>query len=194
MGNFLKFDIYGLELAGVRNATTLKKLLIETSNKSIIVIEDIDCTVPLENRDSEDMDDNDRNVTLSSLLNLVDGLWSSCGEEKIIMFTTNYKERLDHALLRPGRMDMHIYMGYCSPSIFRILAFNYRDVNKHPLFEKTETLIQEVEVTLATVMEELMRSDDCEVVFWRLFEYLRCKKKEIVEAIENNLDIYLMFL
>ncbi|KAJ0098028.1 hypothetical protein Patl1_27873 [Pistacia atlantica] len=28
--------------------------------------------------------------------------------EKITVFTTNYKERIDPALLRPGRMDVHI--------------------------------------------------------------------------------------
>lgn len=66
MANFLKFDIYGLDLAGVRNAATLKSLLIETSNKSIIVIEDIDCSVPLQNRNSEDIDDNDTKVIISS--------------------------------------------------------------------------------------------------------------------------------
>lgn len=123
-------------------------------------------------------------MTLSSLLNLVDGLWSSCGEEKIIVFTTNYKERLDPALLRPGRMDMHIYMGYCSPCMFRILTSNYHDVNDHPLFEKIETLIQDVEVTPATVAEELMRSNDCDNALGRLLNYLRCKKQEKLEASE----------
>ena len=105
------------------------------------------------------------------------------------MFTTNYKERLDPALLRPGRMDMHIYMGYCSPSMFRFLAANYCDVNEHSLFEKIETLIQEVEVTPATVAEELMRSDDCEVALGRLIKYLERTKKEKVETIEGNSNI-----
>ena len=47
-------------------------------------------------------------MTLSGLLNFIDGLWSTTGEERIIVFTTNYKDRLDPALLRPGRMDMHV--------------------------------------------------------------------------------------
>ncbi|KAF2605344.1 hypothetical protein F2Q70_00027656 [Brassica cretica] len=47
-------------------------------------------------------------ISLSGLLNFVDGLWSFCGEEKIIISTTNHKEKLDPALLRPGRMDVHI--------------------------------------------------------------------------------------
>ncbi|KAL2898703.1 hypothetical protein RDABS01_006846, partial [Bienertia sinuspersici] len=51
-------------------------------------------------------------LSLSGLLNFIDGLWSSCGEERIIILTTNHKERLDPALLRPGRMDLHIHMSY----------------------------------------------------------------------------------
>ncbi|WMV18107.1 hypothetical protein MTR67_011492 [Solanum verrucosum] len=50
-------------------------------------------------------------VTLSSLLNFIDELWSSCGDEIIIIFTTNHIEKLNPALLRPGRMDVHIHMG-----------------------------------------------------------------------------------
>ncbi|PRQ59853.1 putative P-loop containing nucleoside triphosphate hydrolase [Rosa chinensis] len=30
-------------------------------------------------------------VTLSGLLNIIDGLWSSCGHQRLIIFTTNYK-------------------------------------------------------------------------------------------------------
>ncbi|KAJ6367141.1 hypothetical protein OIU77_003506 [Salix suchowensis] len=54
-------------------------------------------------------------TVLSGLLNFIDGLWSSCGDERIIVFTTGHKENPDPALLRPGRMDMHIHMSYCTP-------------------------------------------------------------------------------
>ena len=49
-------------------------------------------------------------MTLSGILNTMDGLWSSNGDEQIIVFTTNHKERLDPALLRPGQMDMHTHL------------------------------------------------------------------------------------
>ncbi|KAF3444735.1 hypothetical protein FNV43_RR14428 [Rhamnella rubrinervis] len=47
MANYLEYDIYDLELTAVKDNTDLKKLLIDTSNKSIIVIEDIDCSLDL---------------------------------------------------------------------------------------------------------------------------------------------------
>ena len=66
---------------------------------------------------------------MAGLLNFVDGLGATTGEERVIIFTTNYKERLDPALLRPGRMDMHIHMGYCTKEAFRILANNYHSID-----------------------------------------------------------------
>ncbi|GLB44345.1 putative mitochondrial chaperone BCS1 [Lyophyllum shimeji] len=45
-------------------------------------------------------------VTLSGLLNVIDGVGSE--EGKLFFATTNYIDRLDPALLRPGRIDMRI--------------------------------------------------------------------------------------
>ncbi|XP_062110634.1 AAA-ATPase At3g50940-like [Humulus lupulus] len=179
MANYLKFDIYDLELTHLNSNSDLRSLLVMTENKSIIVIEDIDCSVQLENRGcgQGSYGQNDSQLTLSGLLNFIDGLWSSCGDERIIVFTTNYKDKLDPALLRPGRMDMHINMSYCTPCGFKTLAFNYLQIKNHPLFGEVEELIKEVEVTPAEVAEELMRSNDADIVLPRLIETLQRKKK-----------------
>ncbi|KAK9107843.1 hypothetical protein Syun_023854 [Stephania yunnanensis] len=47
MANLLDYDVYDLELTSVTNNNELKKLFIEISGKSIIVIEDIDCSLDL---------------------------------------------------------------------------------------------------------------------------------------------------
>ena len=47
MADFLKYYIYDLELTTVKDNTQLRKLLIETTSKSLIVIEDIDCSLQL---------------------------------------------------------------------------------------------------------------------------------------------------
>ena len=47
MANLLHYDIYDVELTSVKDNTELRKLLIETTSKSIIVIEDIDCSLDL---------------------------------------------------------------------------------------------------------------------------------------------------
>ncbi|KAJ4900937.1 P-loop containing nucleoside triphosphate hydrolases superfamily protein [Raphanus sativus] len=45
MANFLEYDVYDLELTTVKDNSDLKKLLLDTKDKSIIVIEDIDCSL-----------------------------------------------------------------------------------------------------------------------------------------------------
>ncbi|CAA6663585.1 unnamed protein product [Spirodela intermedia] len=47
MANLLEYDVYDLELTAVKDNSSLRRLLIETSSKSIIVIEDIDCSLDL---------------------------------------------------------------------------------------------------------------------------------------------------
>nr|GEX05720.1 AAA-ATPase At3g50940-like [Tanacetum cinerariifolium] len=44
MANYMNFDIYDLELADVRSNSDLRTLLLATSNRSILVVEDIDCS------------------------------------------------------------------------------------------------------------------------------------------------------
>ncbi|KAJ5462303.1 hypothetical protein N7530_010508 [Penicillium desertorum] len=53
-----------------------------------------------------------RGITLSGLLNVIDGVAAS--EGRILIMTTNHVEKLDPALLRPGRVDMKITFGYAS--------------------------------------------------------------------------------
>ena len=51
-------------------------------------------------------------VTFSGLLNCLDGVAST--EARIVFMTTNYIKRLDPALIRPGRVDVKEYVGFCS--------------------------------------------------------------------------------
>ncbi|KAJ8770647.1 hypothetical protein K2173_021294 [Erythroxylum novogranatense] len=195
IANYLKYDIYNLELGSVTSDTDLRDTLLDTGNKSLIVVEDIDCNQEVWNRDLSDDDDeyydddeNDDNspgnsnydskFTLSTLLNCMDGLWSVCGDERIFVFTTNHKELLDPALLRPGRMDMHIHMSYCTTQGFRVLVSNYLEIQEHPLFEEIDDLIRTLEVTPAALAEELMKSELPDVALEGVLSYLKKKKME----------------
>jgi len=50
--------------------------------------------------------DNDDKLTLGAILEVIDGLIECPG--RVIIMTTNHKEHLDSALLRPGRIDIQI--------------------------------------------------------------------------------------
>ncbi|KAL2552834.1 P-loop containing nucleoside triphosphate hydrolase superfamily protein [Forsythia ovata] len=186
MANYLKFDIYDLELTSLYSNSELKRTLLSTTNRSIVVIEDIDCSAPMLNREVEPEPSNTK-LTLSGLLNFMDGLWSNCGDERIIIFTTNHKEKIDPALLRPGRMDMHIHMSYCTPAGFDVLALNYLAIRDHPkLFPDIKGLMQEVKVTPAEIAEHLMRNEDAELALEGVVDLLKRKKAEANEEKINE--------
>ncbi|KAK8948693.1 Calmodulin-interacting protein 111 [Platanthera zijinensis] len=175
MANLLDYDVYDLELTAVKNNSALRKLLLEISSKSIIVIEDIDCSIDLsgkrkkESQKSEEEkklggeENTDSKVTLSGLLNFIDGLWSACGGERLVVFTTNFVEKLDPALIRRGRMDRHIELSYCDFQVFRVLARNYLGIENHTLFDEIRCLIEERNITPADVAENLMPKKITEV-------------------------------
>ncbi|OVA13028.1 AAA+ ATPase domain [Macleaya cordata] len=162
IANFLEFDIYDLELTSVRSNSQLRKLLIATTSKSVIIVEDIDCSLDLSNRKkkgkktSPGSSSSGSSVSLSGVLNFVDGLWSSCGGERLIIFTTNHKEKLDAALLRPGRMDKHINLSYCDVESFKILVKNYLKIEEHEIMKEVEEMLGLVKMTPADVAEFFM--------------------------------------
>ncbi|KAJ6936115.1 hypothetical protein NC652_010991 [Populus alba x Populus x berolinensis] len=197
MANFLDYDVYDLELTTVKDNSELRKLLIETTGKSIIVIEDIDCSLDLTGqrkkteKDDDDKSDKEKSgskVTLSGLLNFIDGLWSACGGERIIVFTTNYVDKLDPALIRRGRMDKHIELSYCCFEAFKVLAKNYLELKSHETFGKIEELLGETKMTPADVAENLMpRSDEeDEECLKRLIEGLETAKEEARKKAEEE--------
>lgn len=82
--------------------------------QSIILLEDIDAAF-LSREDTKQQKaafEGLNRVTFSGLLNCLDGVAST--EARIVFMTTNYLERLDPALIRPGRVDMKEFVGYCT--------------------------------------------------------------------------------
>ncbi len=63
---------------------------------TLLLIEDVDCVFKTERMTTEQT-----GVTLSGLLNALDGV--SSREGRVLFLTTNHPERLDPALVRPGR-------------------------------------------------------------------------------------------
>lgn len=207
MANLLSYDVYDLELTAVKDNTELRRLLIETTRKSIIVIEDIDCSLDLtgqrKKKEEKIQEDDEKGkkdgsrkelkeesssgggkVTLSGLLNFIDGLWSASGGERIIVFTTNYVEKLDPALTRRGRMDKHIELSYCSFEGFKVLAKNYLEIEEHPMFEKVQQLLMETKITPADVAENLMpksATEDANKCLSNLIRALEEAKDEVRE-------------
>ncbi|KAJ6407055.1 hypothetical protein OIU84_010550 [Salix udensis] len=120
-------------------------------------------------------DEGGNSITLSGLLNFTDGLWSCCGSERIFVFTTNHIDKLDPALLRSGRMDMHVFMSYCSFPALKILLKNYLGSAESDLDEGVlkglEEVVDKAEMTPADVSELLIKNR-------------RSKDKAVLELLE----------
>jgi chaperone BCS1 len=71
-------------------------------------------------------------VTFSGLLNALDGVTST--EERIIFMTTNHIDRLDPALIRPGRVDMRLLIDDVTPHQVKRLFLRF--------YEGEDTLAQ----------------------------------------------------
>ena len=86
----------------------LNHLLTNVPRRTVVLLEDVD--VAFMNRKTPGADGfASASVTFSGLLNALDGVASA--EERIIFLTTNHVERLDEALVRPGRVDMTVRLG-----------------------------------------------------------------------------------
>ncbi|CAN0922671.1 AAA-ATPase At2g46620 [Linum grandiflorum] len=132
MARFLGFDIYEIDVSNVRNDSDLKTLLLQTTSRSVIVIEDLDRYLA-EKKDT---------TNLTGVLNFMDGIMSCCGEERVMVFTMSSKDGIDPAILRPGRIDVHVHFPLCDFPAFKSLASNYLGVKEHKLFPQVEEILQ----------------------------------------------------
>jgi hypothetical protein len=98
-------NVYLLNLASPSvDDVKLMRLLMQVGTNSIVLIEDIDCShVQRTARGKRKLTDG---LTFSGILNAIDGILAQDG--RIIFMTTNHREKLDPALIRPGRADVQV--------------------------------------------------------------------------------------
>lgn len=89
----------------------LNHLLLNVPARTLVLLEDADAAFA-NRRQVEGDGYAGANVTYSGLLNALDGVASA--EERIILMTTNHIDRLDDALIRPGRVDMTLHLGHAT--------------------------------------------------------------------------------
>lgn len=91
-------------------------------------------------------------MTFSGFLNALDGVAS--GEERIVFMTTNHVEKLDPALIRPGRVDLMEHIDDASPEQARRLFERFfRDSNSADL---PDDEVVELSKLLGKIVEEEM--------------------------------------
>ena len=107
-------------------------------DQRIYVLEDIDCQGDLvTERAKRDVSSIPEKLDLSFLLNILDGVLEIPG--RIVIMTSNYMDQLDHALIRPGRIDVIANFKKClNTTLIEMMEFFY-DLSLTP-FEKERIL------------------------------------------------------
>ena len=130
---------------------------------SFLVIEDIDSSYTVHSRSNDEKDK--ANTTkaafeeiaksgLSDVLNSIDGFLSKHG--RILIMTTNHIEKIDAALIRPGRIDLKVELGYVTSEMFIEFIHRFFPTNKISNNFKYDAS----ELTMAELQNELLLKKD----------------------------------
>jgi chaperone BCS1 len=109
---------FGLNVCVLSLSTHTDETLLEAvramPGNSILLLEDIDCA--WSGRESKD----EKRLTFSGLLNVLDG--AATPEGRVAFMTTNKRDALDDALIRPGRVDHELEFRYAEQRQIEELA------------------------------------------------------------------------
>ena len=146
------FNLFFSEKIKIKEGNRNEEVIIK-QNKRIYVIEDIDCLTDIvldrsckienvrntksytndynseynPNRKEDDSDNEQDKLNLSFILNLFDGVLETPG--RIIIITSNYPEKLDKALIRPGRIDINVNLSYCDKDMILNMFNDFYNCN-----------------------------------------------------------------
>lgn len=133
---------------------TLIRLMKNIPEKTILVMEDIDVLF----QDRKKHDNHKNLVTFSGILNNLDGITTRDGF--ICFITTNYKDCLDSALLRTGRIDKQLKFTYITKEQMRSMFIKfmgdmYIEDNFTSFYTKFKSL--NIKVSVSLIQEYLFK-------------------------------------
>lgn len=130
-----------------KNGDTEFTKLMRTVGKKILCLEDMDCL--FNTRDTEDK----HGITFSGIINALDGFLSPQEDDNypfICFITTNFIERLDKTLIRPGRVDYFLEFFEIKKAERRKMFINYFGEDLADDFEEKFSALR-TKVTPATL-------------------------------------------
>jgi len=150
----------------------------KNGKKKLIVIEDID-TIFTERKSNDDS----ITVGLQNILNCIDGL--SFSEGTVLFLTANQPQKMDYALLRSGRINLKVELGYADEYQTKNMYSTYFNEG----FEIFYSKIQHLEYTTADLQELFFNHrhlDSCVDKIKELHEIIKLNKPENYE--ENKTE------
>ena len=135
--NIIDCDVYYVNTASLGMMLT-NDYWIRTSSKErtrIVIIEDVDTSVFSKRRNKPEKvekfdslaSSNFTEFNIGTFLNFIDGFASP--DKVIYIMTTNHLDELDPALIRPGRIDLSLEIGYVDNETFaKFTMFHYKRI------------------------------------------------------------------
>ena len=113
-------NLYMINFSGKLTDASFMQLISKIPSGSVLVLEDIDALFT--ERVHNDAG-NRSMVSFSAVLNCLDGIARK--NKMVSVMTTNFKDRLDSALIRPGRIDMVVEFDLASETQMREMYNSY---------------------------------------------------------------------
>lgn len=148
VGSFLNRNIYMLSFGPKVDDTVFMSAISNLPSESILVLEDIDSLFV-----NRKMNDNNSIVSFSAILNVLDGMSRKNG--LITFITTNYRNRLDSALLRPGRIDLSLEFNFAKKEEIKAMFMKFfkNNINNEEVWNKLEKKIGYEETTMSSYQQ-----------------------------------------
>ena len=136
----------------LQHCSDVFQLLSNVTERSIILFEDIDVAFGASDSDSRSMSHSRTKVTFSDLFNALDGVVAQT--DSLVIMTTNHVEKLDPAMIRPGRIDVREHFSHVKASEAEqaYVLFIGHEKGARRFGEKAETKLW----TMADVQKELL--------------------------------------
>ncbi|KAI0602139.1 BCS1 N terminal-domain-containing protein [Biscogniauxia sp. FL1348] len=157
LAGYFKMRIYIVSLNSIlATEETLSTLFSELPRRCVVLLEDIDTAGLTHTREVDSKDSGDEKkrssegnskekerigrLSLSGLLNVLDGVASQ--EGRVLIMTTNHIDKLDRALIRPGRVDVTVEFSLAdaemTSAVFRAI-FAYLEGDDEPKFSQNSS-------------------------------------------------------
>ena len=134
LSNHYEKNLYKINLHNM-DYINLMEAVLDIERGSIVVFEEIDCceaalsrsdNISKSNESKKDETSNPNTLRLDSLLEILDGYQYL--KDCIVIMTSNHPDKLDSALIRPGRIDFMYEFNYVSRNLFKHIFKFYKEV------------------------------------------------------------------
>jgi len=167
----------------------LQHLLAVVPPKSLVLLEDVDFAVGQSTpADPSGPYAGVMRVSFSGLLNALDGVVAT--EERIVFMTTNHFRRLPRALIRPGRVDLNIFVGLATQiQLKRMFLRFFPEQEQEALADQFQVLCDNEGLSMAELQGFFMFfKDQPEACVANLGPWLDARRQAIEEQTQQEVS------